>query len=443
MTPQLPARVTSPDCLELATGAVALHSLSKETLARQTWWWRQWEAWAATHELSGDHLNDDTLALFLVANSDRWTAETMDGGVSSIRHTVLSSGGADPVGPVTKRLLRAIVRVQGVSTKDPTPPLSPALTSEMLVHLAQPVATPALPTIVLARHGMEAKKVARLAPEDVVPNRLGWRIAGEVTLRRADPHDQAAATALSRFLSGEHRMQCAIQTVIPTFRRAGLPPPARYGDAVEAVQALEPDAYAWLVRWCDYKLAKRLRDRAVVAVGVATARRGIELSRLNRSDIEPFEHGWLLTFRQHKTALDGREPIERALSHIGVDEQPCDAGCPACALTDWLDLLDRRWPNRPTSEAALPSDVKVAAPRGRLHPGIITGLIKATCAALSDAPQNLSSRSMRVGGATAAYQAGLPLHEIATDVTGHKDLEQLARYIRLYVPGDCTYQLPL
>lgn len=109
--------------------------------------------------------------------------------------------------------------------------------------------------------------------------------------------------------------------------------------------ALDMDELDWFVKWTEPALATRLRNRALVSIGVATARRPIELVRINLGDATSLDDGagWKLVYRRHKSALDGSAPIERDVVHLGDDRSSCGHGCPACTLDSWLALYDRRW----------------------------------------------------------------------------------------------------
>ena len=126
------------------------------------------------------------------------------------------------------------------------------------------------------------------------------------------------------------------------------------------------DELDWFVKWTEPALATRLRNRALVSIGVATARRPIELVRINLGDATSLDDGagWKLVYRRHKSALDGSAPIERDVVHLGDDRSSCGHGCPACTLDSWLALYDRRWHLQADCPCSHPCTATRTAPPG-------------------------------------------------------------------------------
>jgi hypothetical protein len=436
--------------LSTAADTITNEARAPSTKVTDDWSLSTWAAWASELDLPHLPAAERDLCRFLMAHRHRWGAKTMECVIGGIRWHHRLRALPDPCGALLQRTMSAVARIGGVSTADPTPALMPELAAEVLHTLAQPQRSPLpLAAIALVRNGLDLDQLRHIGPTDVTKTRIGWRIGNRrhgATLRNADPIEAAAANALHQRIASETKPfgSNTLTAVRATFSRAGLKGGSTTAEVTAAIRALDADGYACLVRWCDLTLARRLRNRALIAVGVANARRAIELSRLDRGDIEPIPVGWALVYRQHKTRLDGSAPIERTVGHIGPEAGPCrDDRCPACALGDWLELLDQRWPGRAATAPAFPSKLGHIDAVGRFTTSGIRQLIITNCGQMPGAPAGLTSRSMRVGGATAAYDAGMSVVAIAIEVTGHADLEHLARYVRLQRPEHGTYKLPL
>ena len=225
-------------------------------------------------------------------------------------------------------------------------------------------------------------------------------------------------------LGDRTRLSRRAQTAL---HRSGIRPDTPVG-------ALTDAQWVWLWRGIDPDMPRRLRDRAYVLVGLAHARRHAELRRLDFDDITPTTAGFHITYLDHKN----RTTIARDLHHVTAPDTTCGVECGACALQDLLD-----WENHCMGRSTGP----VFATR---YGGTVRRMtrqngrhrIREAASHIDDHPWG-STRSLRAGAATSAWEAGQTLEQIAREVTGHLDISQADLYIRrLGTPAD-TIQLDL
>ena len=438
------------DVLAVVADEIAGNAVADGTTAGDVWVWTTWSTWATARHLSVGPASEADIARFLTAHRHRWRGATMRNVVASINREHSRRGWPTPARHVVHRLLVSVERLEGISITDPRPALLPVVAGKILVRLNdwQPVPG-ALIGIVLIRRGVDLIDVPAIDPACSRPTRIGWRIGTHktgVSLRNAEASERSAGEAIAVLAANRtaiDTLNSLTNQIWAAMERAGLPAAMSPHQLTATIRGLSEDEFLWLVQWCDPTLARRMRNRALIGVGVAAARRGVELSRIDRDDITQLDQGWLCIFRQHKTAPNGDRPIERVVGHIGDDTDPCDATCPACALGDWLALSDRRWPGRP-SAAVFPSKLyRFRSPSGRLTAQGVRYIVRSACVGIDDVTVRLGSSSLRIGGATGAYLAGMDPVTIALELTGHESLDHLPKYIRLQLPEHNTYRLPL
>ncbi|OIQ79184.1 phage integrase family protein [mine drainage metagenome] len=211
------------------------------------------------------------------------------------------------------------------------------------------------------------------------------------------------------------------------FRRSGIKPDAPVG-------ALTDRQWAWLWRGLDPDMPRRLRDRAYVLVGVTHARRHAELQRLNIEDIRSTPAGFHITYVDRKN----RSTIIRDLHHAIGPDTTCSVECGACALQDLLDW-EAQCMGRTTGPAFATRYAGTVRPMTRQNG---RHRIREATRHIADQPWG-STRSLRAGAATSAWEAGWSVEQIAREVTGHNDLSQADLYIRRLGTPAGTIQLDL
>ena len=428
---------------------------AKSTLTVYNWWLDKWQTHAARLGIPAFPADEQQVLRWLHANQSRWGWGSVSGACAALRLGHTTQGIADPLGVKTSSYLNSVRRVHGMRREsEPVAALLPSLVEGIAQALA--VSEPNLLRhvwLVLANKGASPAFLANVDFDVIAANRLGWRIGDRrdgITLRRSDPSEHAAGRALDALVERQrlaHAPHLWSTVKRPTARTitATLTALCKRAGVTTVLEALDMDELDWLVKWTEPALATRLRNRALLSIGVAIARRPIELVRINLGDATPLDDGagWKLVYRRHKSALDGSAPIERNVAHLGNDRSSCGQGCPACTLDSWLALYDRRW--HPQADWPLFPSVH-GDPNGsaRLCPVGINTIVHAIWAKHGDDPAaRITGRSMRVGGATGAWRAHIPLQDIADQVTGHKNIDTLQLYLRTIDPSRDAHRLPV
>ena len=425
------------------TSAVSeiLSSVGPDT-RHQRWSYDTWDKWSASRSGQALRVDDDELVRFLADHRRRWAGASMWGVAAGICRQATKLGSPAALTCDVRQLIGWVTRIDGGSIGDRPPPLLPGLARDVIADLVVPVVdVECLVHLVALRKGVEFERLPHVEGVHVRAHRSGWRVdAGDVSfaLKRADPVDAIAGRLgvqlAARPASSRQTRLCRIRTVL---RRAGLDATRISADKLgRYIRELDTDDYEWLVRWCDRSFAIRLRDRALLGIGVGAARRGTDLTRLDRSDIVVTDLGYLCTFRQHKSAMDGERPIGLTIAHIDHLAGGQSDDCPACALADWLVVLDRRWPHLPM---VFPTMRGHTAANARLQTGGIGYVIRRSVARVHADPEQFVVRSLRRGGATGAYQGGCDVETIASELTGHAGVDDTVKYIQI----DLDYQHPL
>ena len=160
-----------------------------------------------------------------------------------------------------------------------------------------------------------------------------------------------------------------------------------------------------------------LRDRALLAVGLAGALRLRELVALNLEDVEEEkEQGYVITIRRSKTDQEGtgRQVAIPFGGRLRAGE----------ALRAWLEVR-RQW----GETGALFTGFRYRKPAGRVTATAVQRLIKRYVAALGLDPNEFSGHSLRAGFVTSAALRNASESAIAAQ-TGHRSVAVLRRYIR-------------
>jgi len=216
-------------------------------------------------------------------------------------------------------------------------------------------------------------------------------------------------------------------------RRAGLQPPqAREGAAsiLEVVagirrshgvarvrkQAANADVLRDMLRAIEGSDLRSVRDRAVLAVGMAGAFRRSELVALRWSDLERVPEGLRITIRRGKTDQEG------AGVTIAIPEGR--RLWPKALLEEWITrggvndgFLFRRVTAAGLVTAAPMSDRSIAR------------LVQARAAAAGYRATDFAGHSLRAGFLTAAARSGASVFKMR-EVSRHKSMQVLADYVR-------------
>lgn len=163
-----------------------------------------------------------------------------------------------------------------------------------------------------------------------------------------------------------------------------------------------------------------LRDKAVLLLGFACARRESEIAALNVRDLRFSAEGMVVTIRRSKTDQYGVGTKKRVEHLLPVN----DFICPACAVRAWLDKAEiesgavfrkvDRW-NRVWER--------------RMNARTVAYLVKRSVKAIGRDPKEYAGHSLRAGFVTQAGLDGAQVHEIQ-DVTDHKSGDMVRRYMR-------------
>ncbi len=160
------------------------------------------------------------------------------------------------------------------------------------------------------------------------------------------------------------------------------------------------------------------RDKALLLLGFAIARRESELAALNVRDVIFSERGMTVAIRKSKTDQYG-EGRKKIIEHLADDFL-----CPVCALRAWLadaeitggaifrkvDRWNKVW-------------------KKRINARTVAYIVKRNIYAIGRDPKEFAGHSLRAGFVTQAAADGVPIHEIQ-DVTDHKSGDMVRRYIR-------------
>ena len=263
-----------------------------------------------------------------------------------------------------------------------------------------------------------------------------WCLARGLETLPADPR------AVAVFLSAEAHAGSAPPTVGRRLaaigwmhRRAGLQPPqARegaaallevmagirrsHGVAPSRKHAADADVLRDVLRAIVGTDLRSVRDRAVLAFGMAGAFRRSELVALRLADLERVPEGLRVTLRRSKTDQDG------AGATIAIPEGRRLR--PKALLEAWLErggisdgFLFRRL-------AAGPAGVATASP---MSDRAVARLVQARVAQAGYAAADFAGHSLRAGFLTAAARSGASVFKMR-EVSRHKSMQVLADYVR-------------
>jgi integrase len=221
-------------------------------------------------------------------------------------------------------------------------------------------------------------------------------------------------------------------------RRAGLQPPqARegaaailevmagirrsHGIAPTKKHAADAEILGDLLRGIAGTDLRSVRDRALLAFGMAGAFRRSELVALTLADLERVPEGLRVTIRRGKTDQEGAGAV------IAIPEGRRLR--PKALLEAWLDqagITDGFLFRRLSGGSAAGSGVVTACP---MSDRAVARLVQARAAAAGYAGENFAGHSLRAGFLTAAARSGASVFKMR-EVSRHKSMQVLADYVR-------------
>lgn len=268
-----------------------------------------------------------------------------------------------------------------------------------------------------------------------------WRRFGEWCRHRGAPALPASPVLVAVYLSGLARagkmpptITRALAAIAYNHKRAGLVPPHRaeggvvISDAMAGIRRSReepPDRKAaadadvvlkllWSIK--DEDLAA-LRDRALIAFGMALAARRSELVALDVADLEWEPRGVRVTIRRSKTDQEGEGAV------VAVPEGRRLQ--PLLHLRAWLEAAS-------IVEGPVFRPLWKGGKRARAGPlsgDAVARIIQARAKAAGLDPTRYAGHSLRAGFVTAAARAGADVWKIQ-QVSRHKSLQVLGAYVR-------------
>jgi site-specific recombinase XerD len=250
----------------------------------------------------------------------------------------------------------------------------------------------------------------------------------------------AAPEAVAIFLAAEARAGVRPSTIGRRLAaigymhaQAGLDPPQQRAGAVairNAVagirrthgvgkvqkRAADGDMLRDMLRACDGDTARAVRDRALLAIGMAAALRRSELVALALDDVAVTREGLTITVRRSKTDQEG------AGTTIAVPEGRRIR--PKALLLDWI--AHAGFAAGPVFRKLTPQGRITARPMSDRGVALV---VKARAAAAGYDPAQVSGHSLRAGFLTEAARQGATVFKMK-EVSRHKSLEVLSDYVR-------------
>jgi hypothetical protein len=483
------AEIPAPHPAEVAAAnRMAAAHVGERTRSRATKTAARYDRWAeANGQPQVPGADAEAITRWLHAHLDLWGHGTMSVYVDDLRRAQITAGGADPTGGMVRDYLSAVGRTKGRRTLPRVVALDlaeMALAAERDLHSEHPggrlLELRGVVAVVLTRAlDMPLARVAGIEVDTVQVTSAGLHLTVPPYrgVRRNAPAPKSRTVMLarsrvaldpvaaveellellpagtSRLLGFGLRRTGGRQVPAPTDARtpqlvsriraqlaaaavrAGLDP-AALGDDGCGAELPNADT-AWLLDHLNPSLVRQLRDLTYGLLGAATASRHAGLADLEIRDVDATDTGWEVRFRQEKNNPEGIEELVRVrpVDHEADQAGRCPAWCPACALDRWLLVMRRCW--RAERGLLLPAMHAGRGPSGSLDDWDGTLILRRLLGR-----DDVSTRSMRAGTITALRAEGAEFRAIA-DVSGHRSMPQLTRYLRIVDPHSGQYHPPL
>lgn len=182
------------------------------------------------------------------------------------------------------------------------------------------------------------------------------------------------------------------------------------------------DTLRAMIRACDLSTTIGVRDRALLVLGLALMGRRSELVALDITDVRQVPDGLEVTIRTSKTDKDSRGEV------VAVPRGAHPLTDPVKVWRDWLAVLKRVGI---TSGRALRSVSRHGHLGASLGADAVNDVVrKLAVAAEVPNAHEYTAHSLRAGGATVAYAAGVPVSVIARHGRWAPNSPVLLGYIR-------------
>ena len=201
----------------------------------------------------------------------------------------------------------------------------------------------------------------------------------------------------------------AIRQVLAGIRRT-------HGVRPERKRAADGDALRDMLRAIEGDAPRAVRDRALLAIGMAAALRRSELVALTLDDIALVPEGLRLTIRQSKTDQEGAGAV------IAIPEGRRLQ--PKALLLAWVALAG--FDNGPVFRKLTPQGRITAKPMSDRGVAIV---VKSSALAAGYNPDDFAGHSLRSGFLTEAARQGASVFKMR-EVSRHKSMEVLSDYVR-------------
>jgi len=434
-----------PDDYALAELLARAGGVGEATVADRTYQAGRFVRWC--EEVAPDDPIDETLVLAYLLDHPAWQWSTAKAAARAIEWCFAQHDQPGLCGLIVSRYLADLAATKGRTALPKTEPLrieDAARLADAIDAAAQqpptgryavPVAA-LRPLLVLARHVADPnEQIHHVHRNLLAPGALEVTTGpgGPILAVRLDaltahvPLSTDQATAWQEHLTHlQGNSAAAERRIARALTNTGLPINVTAGE-------LDDDLWGWVWTNIDPDTPRRVRDRAYLLVGLANARRHIELARLDISDVHPIADGYRLEYRRTKNG----DPHSAVVAHLGDGQDPCPTSCPACALADQLRVAKdfRGQTTGPLLATRYGGELRtMTRQNGRLR---VRHLTKA-----ADGQAWGSTRSLRAGAATSAAERGWSLPQIAK-LTGHRDLNQVPVYVRRHGTPLGTVQLSL
>ena len=241
--------------------------------------------------------------------------------------------------------------------------------------------------------------LASQAQEGVAPSTIGRRLAAIGYM-----HAQASLDPPQQQLGA-----VAIRNVVAGIRRT-------HGVKKVQKRAADGDMLRDMLRACAGDSARAIRDRALLAIGMAAALRRSELTALAIEDVGFTSEGLRITIPKSKTDQDGQGAV------IAIPEGSRIR--PKALLLEWIACAG--FTNGPVFRKLTPQGRITAKPISDRGVALI---VKARAAAAGYDPAEVAGHSLRSGFLTEAARQGATIFKMK-EVSRHKSLEILSDYVR-------------
>jgi len=224
------------------------------------------------------------------------------------------------------------------------------------------------------------------------------------------------------FLAPQARQgAAAILEVLAGIRRS-------HGVAPVKKHAADADVLRDILRGIDGDDLRSVRDRALLAFGMAGAFRRSELVALRFSDLEWVKDGLRVSIRRSKTDQEGAGAV------IAIPEGRRLR--PKALLEAWIaragiadGFLFRRLARVPARAGAEAAEQDVVVTAFPMSDRAVARLVQARAGAAGYAGEDFAGHSLRAGFLTAAARSGASVFKMR-EVSRHKSMQVLADYVR-------------